>query len=362
MIQTHNLEITPEILRLITRIDEFKGAWRVHEQTSPTRLKALRCAANAANIAAAFRLEGQELHEEEVTRLLAQPASQALQQPKGPMVTAHAALLDVVFNVWDKIPFSCAHMQQMHRILFHHDETAKQHKGLFKTQSNALASTGSNSIPIGVLFESATPAETPYLMEDLVTWVAEARQQQGLHGLLVIAVVVATLLRIQPFQAGNQRMAGILTYLLLLQGGYGFAPSLALDNVLEQRWEQGLYALWQTQGGIFTTSPEWQPWVEFFLSSLLVAMERLEQLLTATPAIETTPSVNEPLPTISQRIIDLARDRGRISIGDVIDSTGISRNTLKQHFRNLVAKGYLSQYGGGRGVWYMPCNGSVLSE
>jgi hypothetical protein len=36
----------------------------------------------------------------------------------------------------------------------------------------------------------------------------------------------------------------------------------------------------------------------------------------------------------------------------VIKLTGVSRNTLKQHFRNLVALGHLNQQGGGRGVWY----------
>jgi len=32
--------------------------------------------------------------------------------------------------------------------------------------------------------------------------------------------------------------------------------------------------------------------------------------------------------------------------------TGASRNTLKQHFRNLVEQGHLNQHGSGRGVWY----------
>jgi predicted HTH transcriptional regulator len=31
---------------------------------------------------------------------------------------------------------------------------------------------------------------------------------------------------------------------------------------------------------------------------------------------------------------------------------GVSRDTLKQHFRALVERGHLNQHGNGRGVWY----------
>jgi predicted HTH transcriptional regulator len=32
--------------------------------------------------------------------------------------------------------------------------------------------------------------------------------------------------------------------------------------------------------------------------------------------------------------------------------TGVSRNTLKEHFRQLVDKQHLARHGAGRGVWY----------
>lgn len=54
----------------------------------------------------------------------------------------------------------------------------------------------------------------------------------------------------------------------------------------------------------------------------------------------------------SLKIVELAREHGRVTIGDAIRLMGVSRNTTKQHFRNLVAVGHLSQHGSGRGVWY----------
>jgi hypothetical protein len=39
-------------------------------------------------------------------------------------------------------------------------------------------------------------------------------------------------------------------------------------------------------------------------------------------------------------------------MADAIALTGASRNTLKQHFRDLLKRDHLAQHGLGRGVWY----------
>ena len=42
MIRSDAIQITPEILGMITEIDEFKGAWRALGMLAPDRLPALR--------------------------------------------------------------------------------------------------------------------------------------------------------------------------------------------------------------------------------------------------------------------------------------------------------------------------------
>lgn len=39
-------------------------------------------------------------------------------------------------------------------------------------------------------------------------------------------------------------------------------------------------------------------------------------------------------------------------MAEAIRLTGASRNTLKQHFRDLIGRKHLEQHGSGRGVWY----------
>ena len=55
---------------------------------------------------------------------------------------------------------------------------------------------------------------------------------------------------------------------------------------------------------------------------------------------------------LSLQVIEFAREYGRVTMADAVKLTEANRNTLKQHFRNLVARGYLQQQGSRRRVWY----------
>jgi predicted HTH transcriptional regulator len=55
---------------------------------------------------------------------------------------------------------------------------------------------------------------------------------------------------------------------------------------------------------------------------------------------------------LSIQIVEFAREHGRVTMADAVKLTEANRNSLKQHFRHLVARGYLQQQGSGRGAWY----------
>jgi Fic family protein len=102
----------------------------------------------------------------------------------------------------------------------------------------------------------------------VVAWVAEARDVRRLHPLLVVAVFTVVFLEIHPFQDGNGRLSRILTTLLLLQAGYAYVPYSSLESVIENSKENYYLALRETQRTIRTDSPNWQPWLVFFMRAL----------------------------------------------------------------------------------------------
>ncbi len=346
MLRTDTIHITPEILSLIAQIDEFKGVWRTLGTLAPDRLSALRRVATIESIGSSTRIEGSKLSDREVERLLSNLVIQSFETRDEQEVAGYAELMDLVFESWPNIPFNENHIKQLHQILLRHSDKDSPHRGEYKTNSNSVAAFDENGNQIGMVFETATPFNTPHLMAELVTWVKDEREQKTLHPLLIISIFVVVFLEIHPFQDGNGRLSRVLTTLLLLQSGYAYVPYSSLESVIELNKEAYYLALRQTQGLIRTDTPNWQPWLVFFLRSLADQVRRLEKKVEREKIVMTS------LPEISLHIVEFVREHGRITIGNAIKLTGISRNTLKVHFRNLVQRGHLTQHGSGRGVWY----------
>lgn len=346
MLRADTIHITPEILSLIARIDEFKGAWRALGALAPDRLSALRRVATIESIGSSTRIEGSKLSDREVERLLSKLQIKTFDTRDEQEVAGYAALMDLVFGAWQDIAFSENHIKQLHQILLQFSDKDAWHRGSYKTNTDSVAAFDEYGVQIGIVFQTASPFDTPRLMTELVAWVRQERDKALLHPLLVIAVAVVVFLEIHPFQDGNGRLSRVLTTLLLLQAGYAYAPFSSLESVIEHNKEGYYLALRQTQGTIRNDSPNWQPWLEFFLRSLSEQVRRLER------KVEREKLVLAVLPELSLQIIEFTREHGRVTMGEAIKMTGANRNTLKQHLRALVERGHLNQHGNGRGAWY----------
>jgi Fic family protein len=346
MLRTDTIHITQEILTLIAGVDEFKGAWRALGTLAPERLSALRRVATIESIGSSTRIEGSKLSDREVERLLVNLEVTSFATRDEQEVAGYAELMNLVFSSWQEIPFTENHIKQLHQTLLRYSEKDTRHRGSYKSHPNHVAAFDENGTQIGIVFQTATPFDTPRLMTDLVAWVNQEREAARLHPLLIIAVFTVVFLEIHPFQDGNGRLSRVLTTLLLLQAGYVYVPYSSLESVVEQNKEAYYLALRQTQGTIRTETPDWQPWLLFFLRSLAEQVRRLER------KVEREKIVLAALPELSLKIVEFAREHGRVTIGEVIRLTGSNRNTLKQHFRALVKRGTLNQHGSGRGVWY----------
>ena len=346
MIHSQTLQITPEILNLIARIDEFKGAWRALGTLAPDRLSALRRVATIESIGSSTRIEGSRLSDREVERLLSRLQIKSFATRDEQEVAGYAELMDLIFGSYQDIPLTENHIRQLHRILLQYSEKDDWHRGNYKTNSNSVVAFDENGAQIGIVFETATPFDTPRLMSELVEWTRQEIDRKQLHPLLIVAVCVVVFLEIHPFQDGNGRLSRALTTLLLLQAGYAYVPYSSLESVIEHNKEAYYLALRQTQGTIRTATPNWQPWLIFFLQALSEQVKRLEK------KIERERLVLATLPELSLQVVEFVREHGRITIGQAISLTGANRNTLKQHFRGLVERGHLVLRGSGRGAWY----------
>ncbi len=346
MIKTDNLNITTEILLLISSIDEFKGAWRALGTLAPERLSALRRVATIESIGSSTRIEGSKLSDLDVKKLLANIEIKSFETRDEQEVAGYADVMETVFQSWEDIPITENHIKQLHRDLLAYSQKDERHRGNYKTNSNSVVAFDETGKQVGIVFETATPFDTPMLMKELVVWVQEVVENKTLHPLLAIAIFTVVFLEIHPFQDGNGRLSRVLSTLLLMRSGYVYVPYSSLESIVEKSKENYYLTLRQTQGTIRTDDPNWQPWIFFFLKSLH------QQVKVLSKKVEREKIVLASLPELSVQILEQARGHGRVTIGDMIKLTGTSRNTLKEHFRTLIDKGHLEMHGSGRGVWY----------
>ncbi|MCC0049806.1 MAG: Fic family protein [Rhodobiaceae bacterium] len=345
-LKINSLTISPEILALISEIDEFKGAWRALGTLAPERLSALRRVATIESIGSSTRIEGAKLSDKDVERLLTNIEIRKFDTRDEQEVAGYAEVMETIFAHFDAIALTENHIKQLHRDLLAHSGKDERHRGNYKTNPNHVSAFDESGKEIGIVFETATPFDTPRLMGELGDWTTKVLAEKTLHPLLVIGVFTVTFLEIHPFQDGNGRLSRILTTLLLLRAGYAYVPYSSLESIIENSKEGYYLALRQTQRTIRSAKPNWQPWTIYFLRALQQQKRRLEK------KIERERIVMAALPELSLQIIEAIKDRGRMTIGEIVTLTGANRNTVKKHLSSLVSANHIAQHGTGKGTWY----------
>ncbi len=260
-------------------------------------------------------------------------------------VAGYAEAMNTVFESWEHIPLDENHLKQLHGILLRHSVRDAPHRGEYKKNPNHVEAFDSEGKSLGIVFETASPFATPGLMTRLTKSVNDAFDRDDLHPLLVIAAGVIHFLAIHPFQDGNGRLSRILTTLMLLHNGYGYVPYSSLERMVEENKDGYYQALRSSQAGIRTRDENLNHWTLFFLKALKAQKDNLARKLDREKELYRVPA-------LSSEILQVVKERGRLTMAEAVTLTGANRNTLKVHLRRLVKQGRLAQHGAGKGTWY----------
>lgn len=206
MVTVDTLNITPEMLRLIAQIDEFKGAWKALGTLAPERLTALRRVATIESVGSSTRIEGSKLSDRQVESLLANLSIHTFTTRDEQEVAGYAETMEQFFQAWQHITLTENHIRQLHRDLLRHSDKDERHRGQYKHAPNSVAAFDAHGRQIGIVFETASPFDTPRLMQELVAWTNTAFDARELHPLLIIGMFAVCFLAIHPFQDGNGRL------------------------------------------------------------------------------------------------------------------------------------------------------------
>ncbi len=175
-----SLSITPELLRLITDIDEFKGSWRVQEGQNPERLQALRHVATIESIGSSTRIEGSKLSDSGIEELLSRVGKTSFLTRDEQEVAGYAEVMETVFDNHADIPITENYIKQLHTILLRHSEKDARHRGEYKKHSNSVEAFDSDGKSVGVVFETTTLFDTPNQIQDLIARTRETLEDKAI--------------------------------------------------------------------------------------------------------------------------------------------------------------------------------------
>lgn len=340
-----SLFISPDLLRFISEIDEFKGGWSAQHNITPERLQSLRHVATIESIGSSTRIEGSKLSDSDIEGLLSQVGNTSFETRDEQEVAGYAEVMETIFESFSDIPISENYIKQFHSQLLRHSDKDARHKGEYKKHSNSVEAFDPSGKSLGIVFETSTPFDTPREMQELLAWTRESLDDKSYHPLIVIALFNVTFLAIHPFQDGNGRLSRVLVNLLLLKAGYSYIPYASLESIVEKNKDAYYLALQRTQKTLKSDDIDWHPWLNFFLLSL----KRQKDHLVSKTSI----SNYSDLPFESMLIMQYIDEHLRITISDaekLIDT--VSRPTIKNRLTDLVNRKFLKRNGKARGTWY----------
>ncbi len=328
------LVITPEMLDMAAKIDEFKGAWRAVGALPRRLLQDLKERACADDILAAVRASHMNIAERKVRKLLVARTPFEPTTPAEHLAEAYRACSVCLDERSLSMELNVASICVLHKMLM----------------AAFPEAAGSAGVCASEVQEGSLDA--------LCQWTREILRHRVLHPLLAVSIFCASFVVLHPFKDGNDLLACLMQRWLHLKNGYAFMSYAPLTATLlsecpafsaprdGQTPLQILRREMQRSSATSAEEPNWQPWIMFYLSVLTKTMAVLKERLDR----EETLFASQP--NLSLQILVQARSRGRVTLRDMVECTGVSRNTLKEHFKNLVEEGRLAMHGKGRGVWY----------
>lgn len=338
--------ITPEILKKISKIDEFKGLWQGRIRMSPQILSRLRKSVIITSSGASTRIEGSQMSDEEVARLLRGLKTNPPIGRDQEEVAGYADLLGRIFDNYKGLKLTESFVLMFHKILLNFSKKDEIHKGRYKSSDNIVVARNSQGEE-KIIFRPTPPYLVKKEMDDVLYWTNREIEAGNLHSLLIIYNFIFEFLAIHPFIDGNGRLSRALTNLLLLQSEYSHIPYVSLEEIIEEKKDDYYLALRATQKNHKTKKEDITPFVNFMLDIMIIQIEKARKLMQS----------EDPIKILSEKQLEIYRlftTYNELKVSEISKLLKIETplSSIKQALARLVKLNLLAMLGEGRGTRY----------
>lgn len=264
-----------ELGAVLARIDTGRGQEQLFRDQRPELLKRLSQNARIASITASNAIEGVIVESDRAEKIVA--GTPRFRNRSEKEFAGYRDAIDGLMrsNRYDEltVPF----VLHLHRQLFYY---ADGRGGHLKTDENLIVSYESGARE--VVFTPPGPADTEFLVTELLVRYNELKNEGRTHPLVLIGALVVDFLAIHPVADGNGRLARLLTTHELLSQGYGVARYVSIEQRVFESKNTYYDRLYQSQRGWHESQHDIWPWTSYLAQVVAGAYDDFEQRVAAS--------------------------------------------------------------------------------
>ena len=333
------IPLTKLILSGIARIDRHRSQWSAGNPVSTSRLVSLATAARVQATAAASRLSGLRISDNDVAGIL---NGNALRTQDDRLIKGYAAALGSTFASPNR-PLRPADFATLHALAL--TDPFVDRPSEWRTKPLIREAFDASGHATGRVFSTLSPRQIEPQMLALTGWLERELHDPSRHPIPAIAIFALGLLAASPFETGNGRTMFLAIGHLLRRAGYPHIPYASLESQIEDLRDEYQASFDAAQNRFWSAEAQLEPWLEFFVKVLDRHRERVDLKIALEQRTYT-------FPPLQQAILEAVREHGTVGAGLLLQATGANRNTLKDNLRKLVDHGVLHKHGERRGTLY----------
>nr|WP_253250789.1 Fic family protein [Orenia metallireducens] len=330
-----NKNIPMNIVRLVGKINEYKGKQDLYMNQSPQILEKLKEVAIVQSTKASNSIEGIVVTDQRLKKIMEDDTN--IKDRSEGEIAGYKGVLNTIHTSYDAIPINPNIILQLHRDLY---KFVPADGGRWKNQDNIIGEI----LPNGeryIRFKPLSAYQTPKAMEELCNYLNKEMREENIDPLILIGTFILDFLCIHPFNDGNGRMSRLLTLLLLYKYDYKVGRYISLEKIIEESKSSYYKTLNQSSTGWHDSNHNIFIWLDYFLGTLLVAYKEFEDRVGLVKSKKGNKSfrVEEAVKSV---LGTFTKEDIRNACPDVSDST------IDRVFRKLKKEGIIEVLGKGR--------------
>ena len=330
--------LTPEIVKKLTLISEYKGEQRLFIEAHKDELKELVEIAKIQSTEASNRIEGIFTADNRLKNLVQEKTTPRNRDESE--IAGYRDVLNIIHENYDYIPINANYFLQLHRDLYKF--VGNVDGGVFKTGDNIIQEEDDKGNK-KIRFRPVTAWETAESIDALCEAYRDAKGD--VDPLILNAMFILDFLCIHPFNDGNGRMSRLLTLLLLYQSDYIVGKYISIEKIIEESKEMYYEVLQDSSLNWHENENDYKPFVNYMLGVIVNAYKEFGSRVE----LVTNPNLSK-----SDRIREIIKNHiGTITKSELLEmNPDISDTTVQRTLAELLKNNEIKKIGGGRYTKY----------